>query len=75
MHHENIGEGINLGRFRLSVSGDVDGERERIAAKKVADPWGRLAAAYRLLGDQAALCELLKRHPTAASGIDDLFTS
>jgi len=43
-----------LGRFRLSLSGDpsaFDLEEPRLAALKVTDPWVRLGACYRALGE------------------------
>jgi WD40 repeat protein len=64
----------NLGRFRLSVSGDpaaFEREQKRFAAMKRTDPWARLAAAYQLVGDQKALENLLKSHPEAAAGISE----
>jgi tetratricopeptide (TPR) repeat protein len=66
----------NLGRFRLSVSGDqavFARERTRLAARKLADPWSRLAAAYQVIGDHQALDKLLDRHPAAAAGVGDLY--
>ena len=39
---------------------------------KLTDPWARLAAAYRSVGDQQALDKLLERHPAAAVGVGDL---
>jgi WD40 repeat protein len=74
LRHRNYDPGINLGRFRLSASGDVTmftRERHRAAALKLADPWAKLAAAYHLLGDRHALAGLLKRHPAAAAAIRD----
>ncbi len=44
----------NLGRFRLSVSGDpaiFAREQGRFAAMRLADPWARLAAAYHVSGN------------------------
>jgi tetratricopeptide (TPR) repeat protein len=78
LRHQEYGEGINLGRFRLSVSGDpaiFGRQRHRFAAMTLADPWARLAAAYRLAGDQKALEGLLKHHPEAAAGIGDLYAT
>ncbi len=43
----------NLGRFRLSVSSDpaaFDREQTRFAARKLTDPWAKLAVAYALNG-------------------------
>ena len=77
LHHRGTG-GLNLGRFRLSVSGDpaiVAREPHRFAAMKLTDPWGKLAAAYRLIGDQPALDTLLKHHPAAAAGLGDLYVA
>jgi tetratricopeptide (TPR) repeat protein len=71
----------NLGRFRLSVSGDPAifvRERRRFAAMaalKVADPWAMLAAAYHIVGDQQALDRLFKHHPAATAGIGDLYAA
>jgi serine/threonine protein kinase len=68
----------NLGRFRLSVSGDPAifvRERNRFAARNITDPWARLAAVWHILGDQQALDRLLKQHPGAAAGIGDLYTA
>jgi WD40 repeat protein len=64
----------NLGRFRLSASGDpaiFERERKRVAARDRADPWAMLASAYHLSGDQRAVDALVKRHPEAASGVGD----
>jgi tetratricopeptide (TPR) repeat protein len=69
----------NLGRFRLSVSGDpaiFAHERYRFAAMAITPPWARLAAAYWVTGDQQALDRLRKNHPAAVTtGIGDLYTS
>ncbi len=78
LHHRAFAEGINLGRFRLSVSGDPDisaRERHRFAALKITNPWARLAAAYHLLGDQQAVDQLLKQHPAAAAAIGDVYVA
>jgi hypothetical protein len=64
----------NLGRFRLSASGDpaiFERERKRVAARNRADPWAMMASAYHLSGDQGAVDRLVKRHPEAASGVGD----
>ena len=42
---------------------------------KLSDPWARLAAVYRLRGEQQALESLLKHHPSAAAGIGDLYAA
>jgi formylglycine-generating enzyme required for sulfatase activity/tetratricopeptide (TPR) repeat protein len=45
----------NLGRFRLSVSGDpatFDLEEKRRAVLKLTDPWLKLAAVYALIGSK-----------------------
>ena len=68
----------NLGRFRLSVSGDpavFEREQRRFAAMKLTDPWARLAAAYHLALDQPALDGLLKAHPEAGTAIGDLYAA
>jgi tetratricopeptide (TPR) repeat protein len=54
----------NLGRFRLSVSGDratVIRESQCLAATTLTDRWGRVAAGYGLVGDPQALCKLLSK--------------
>jgi WD40 repeat protein len=74
LRHRDFDPGINLGRFRLSVSPDATmfvRERHRAAAVKLADPWAKLAAAYHLLGDRQALDSLLKHHPAAGAAIGD----
>jgi WD40 repeat protein len=68
--------GENLGRFRLSATGDPAAiDRQRFAISKLADPWERLAIAYQLLGDQKALNILLKHHPAAAIGVAQLYAA
>jgi tetratricopeptide (TPR) repeat protein len=50
------GDRQSIGRFRLSVTGDSAGlaqEGDRRAARKIADPWAKLAAAYSIAGDGA----------------------
>ena len=68
------GVGENLGRFRLSVSGD-SAAFARFAAMQLTDPWAKLAAAYHVIGDRQALDGLVKRHPQAAFGIGDLYAA
>ena len=68
----------NLGRFRLSVCGDpasVGKEEKRFAVLQVADPWAKLAVAYHIVGKESALAGLLKRHPSAAAGLGDLYAN
>lgn len=67
-----------LGRFCLSVSADPDAytkTERRFAAMKMDEPWEKLAAAYHLSGDQAALDALLSVHPAAPAGIGDLYAA
>jgi WD40 repeat protein/tetratricopeptide (TPR) repeat protein len=67
-----------LGRFRLSVSDDpnaFDREQKLFATMKTADPWARLALAYRQAGDQKAIDALVARRPQAALSIGDLFAA
>jgi len=59
MHFEPTPWAENLGHFRLSVCGDrstVERQEKLFAAKKITDPWVKLAAAYALVGrnDQAS---------------------
>jgi formylglycine-generating enzyme required for sulfatase activity/tetratricopeptide (TPR) repeat protein len=64
----------NLGRFRLSISSDPAAFEREFAAMKLTDPWAKLAAAYHVIGAQAARDRLLKRHPAATAAIGDLYT-
>jgi WD40 repeat protein/tetratricopeptide (TPR) repeat protein len=78
LHFSQLAGGHNLGRFRLFASGDLaifDRQRHRYSAMKVADPWGKLAAAYQVFGDQRAIAKLAQQHPTAALGIADLYAA
>jgi tetratricopeptide (TPR) repeat protein len=68
------GVGENLGRFRLSASGD-SAAFARFAAMQLTDPWAKLAAAYHVIGDRQALDTLLKHHPQAAAGLGDLYAA
>ena len=68
-----------LGRFRFSVSSDepkfiASEESKRLRATSLTDPWQKLAAAYRLQGDQSAIDRLVERHLKSAGPIGDLFT-
>jgi tetratricopeptide (TPR) repeat protein len=72
------GTALSLGRFRLSVTDDPDAyanAEQRFAAMKIDDPWTKLAAAYRHIGDQASFDRLLEQHPQAAAGIGDLYAA
>jgi WD40 repeat protein/tetratricopeptide (TPR) repeat protein len=67
-----------LGRFRMLVCSDpaiIERAPQRFAAMRLTDPWGKLAATYRLLGDQQAEAALLKNRPEAAAGIGDLYAA
>ncbi len=58
----------NLGRFRLLASDDpqaFEREKQRFEARTLADPWQRLAAAYRFIGDQESVDKLLRQTPKA----------
>ena len=60
----------------MPVSSDptaTDREYQRMGAVKFADPWQKLAAAYRIQGDQRALDRLVERRPKLAGPIGDLF--
>jgi eukaryotic-like serine/threonine-protein kinase len=66
----------NLGRFRVALSSDraaFDQDQKRFAAMRMTDPWGRLAAAYRLFGQEQASAKLLKRHPLAPVDMGELY--
>ena len=49
-------------------------EQERSAVTRITDPWQKLAAAYRIQGNQAAIDRLIERRPQLAGSIGDLFT-
>jgi tetratricopeptide (TPR) repeat protein len=54
----------NLGRFRLSVSGNptaLDQAQKQFAAINLTDPWARLGAAYLAAGDTGRAADLLER--------------
>ena len=60
----------------LSVSDDptaFDRSTRQFAAMKLTDPWQKLAAAYRILGNQQAIDELVERRPQLAGKIGDWF--
>jgi WD40 repeat protein/tetratricopeptide (TPR) repeat protein len=68
----------NIGRFRLSVSGDpqaFDHERGRLAANEITNPWARLIAAYRLSGNEAAVAKLLEQRPELQLDMADYYAS
>ncbi|MGO9469732.1 MAG: protein kinase domain-containing protein [Isosphaeraceae bacterium] len=71
---EGNGAGENLGRFRLSVSGNA-AAFTRFAAMQITDPWAKRAAAYHVIGDEPALDTLLKHHPEAAAGVGDVYAA
>ena len=65
-----------LGRFRLSVSGDPGATKDAAkfaATKNISDPWAKLAAIHRLLGNQQAIDELVARRPQSVGAIGDVF--
>jgi formylglycine-generating enzyme required for sulfatase activity/WD40 repeat protein/tetratricopeptide (TPR) repeat protein/tRNA A-37 threonylcarbamoyl transferase component Bud32 len=61
-------ERTTLGRFRLSVSHDpvaaLERERNRFAARKLTDPWAKLAAAYAVEGQNDKAVEYLGKART-----------
>jgi WD40 repeat protein/tetratricopeptide (TPR) repeat protein len=78
LEFKSRGNQFQLGRFRLTVSGDptaLDREQRRFAAMQVADSYAKLAAAYWLDGDEQALDSLLKRRSAASAGIGDLYAA
>ncbi len=72
-HYYAAGKSENLGHFRLSVSNDPAAIERESELNKLTDPWVKLAAAYRLRGDQPAIDRLVDRRPTLAGPIGDLF--
>ena len=67
LRHRDDHNGINLGRFRLSVTGAADLHSPLLAAKKIKAVWPRLAAAYHALGDGDKALELFTRSIELAS--------
>ncbi|MCA8989671.1 MAG: hypothetical protein KDA78_18635, partial [Planctomycetaceae bacterium] len=61
----------NLGRFRLSISHNSRA-CDLLTARKIVDPWARLAAAYHVIGAQEQLDKQLEMHPEAKISIDRL---
>jgi serine/threonine protein kinase/formylglycine-generating enzyme required for sulfatase activity len=64
LKHKNYNPGINLGRFRLSVSAalpDFDREQKRLGVLKLTDPRLRLSAAYALIGRNDRALEYLSK--------------
>jgi formylglycine-generating enzyme required for sulfatase activity len=60
--HQDFSPGINLGRFRLSVSAqppDLDREQKRLSVLKFTDPRLRLSATYGLIGQSDKAAEYL----------------
>jgi serine/threonine protein kinase/tetratricopeptide (TPR) repeat protein len=49
-----------------------EGEKRRVAARQIADPWERLAAAHHILGEEEQLQKLVARHPLAEVGVADM---
>jgi len=78
LHHHEVGEAINLGRFRLSVSSDptaLEWLENRTTVEKITNPWGKLAAAYYVMGDAPAIQGLLEHHAEAEAGLGDLYAA
>lgn len=77
MKFKSAGENSeNLGHFRLSISSApmaIQQESRFWAATMLTDPWQKLAAAYRLQGNDQAIDQLVERRPQLASKIGDLF--
>ncbi len=71
LKHKDKFNGINLGRFRLSVTSHRSAIKS-LAQKNLADPWVRLAAAYHITDNQQARDAVLGRGPNAAARIAEL---
>ena len=63
-----------LAMAEMAVASAKWTEQERRAVTRVTDPWQKLAAAYRIQGNQAAIDRLIERRPQLAGPIGDLFT-
>jgi tetratricopeptide (TPR) repeat protein len=73
LHHRDIGQAFNLGRFRLALSDDpaiFARERHRFATLKLTDPLVRLAAAYALNGHTDAASRYFTRALKRADGYE-----
>jgi WD40 repeat protein/serine/threonine protein kinase len=71
-------QGQAIGRFRFSVSEMPDAmaiARRLLCAQRIADPWGRLAAACSILNDQPNLQALLQQSPQLYPGLGDFHAS
>jgi hypothetical protein len=74
LRHKDYNPGINLGRFRLSVSAvppDIEGEQKRLAVLKLTNPWLRLSAAYALIGQNGKAVEYLGKALRAEPRLGD----
>jgi len=63
----------HLGRFRLSVSSDpaaFDREPKRFTARKIIDPWARLAAAYAVNGRIEEAAQAFRKALQRAGGYE-----
>jgi WD40 repeat protein/tetratricopeptide (TPR) repeat protein len=59
----------------LGLTADARTVQHAVAAMKISDAWARLAATYRIVGDEAALSRLLAHHPSAARGLGELYAA
>ncbi len=76
-HVPSNGKPATLARFRLSVSDDPQAfrhERDRLAALNMTSGWARLAAAYRLVGNQAEFEKIIQQHAEAVTSIAEAFS-
>lgn len=76
LRHRDIGQSVNLGRFRLSVSrSTLSFDRQRLVFAAVASesPWQKPLLCYRYLGNQGAIDDLIRRLPKLAGQLGDCF--
>ena len=76
LRFKDIGQSVNLGRFRLSVSENpqaLEIERMRYAAAGQRSPWARLVAFARISGNPNLVDDIVGRAPDLAGRIGDCF--
>lgn len=72
LRHRIFREPLNLGHFRLSVRRDAPDLR-RVAARKLDEPWARLALAYDILGDRQAVDHLRQQSPSLSHALANAY--
>jgi WD40 repeat protein/tetratricopeptide (TPR) repeat protein len=71
-------DAATLGRLRLAVSSHDDAflrESRGLAARRMTDPWTRIALAYFAIGDRKAPDPPVTYHPVVTVGIGDMYAA